>query len=248
MLELIKKFTIYAPKSGMVIYQKEWGGSKRKVGSTINPWDRTIATLPDFSVMVSKTYVNEVDFNKVKAGQKVRLGIDAFPDRKYDGVVTSVANTGEQLKNSDAKVFEVLIRMNQSDSILRPSMTTSNEIMIASFDSVLYLPLEAIYADSVPFVYRTNGVKQVVIPGEMNDNYRIIEQGLAEGDEVYLSTPERPEKFVLKGLDLITVIKEREAKKLEEEKKRQEEEQNRKNARKGSGFGGQMKMPAGMKK
>ncbi|MDR2027433.1 MAG: efflux RND transporter periplasmic adaptor subunit [Prevotellaceae bacterium] len=234
MLDLISRFTIYAPKPGMVIYMKEWGGSKRKVGSTISPWDRTIATLPDLSVMVSKTYVNEVDISKIKTGQTVRLGVDAFPDRKYTGAVTDVANVGEQLRNSDAKVFEVLVRMNQSDSILRPSMTTSNEILIATIPDVIYLPLEAMYADSVPFVYRTNGTKQVIIPGEMNDNFRIIEQGLKEGDEVYLSTPEHPETFELAGEELILLLKEREAKRKEEEL--QQEREREQNPRRRGGF------------
>jgi hypothetical protein len=236
-LDLLSRFTIYAPKPGMVIYMKEWGGSKRKVGSNISPWDRTIATLPDLSVMVSKTYVNEVDISKVKIGQTVRLGVDAFPDRKYTGIVTDVANVGEQLRNSDAKVFEVLVRMNQSDSILRPSMTTSNEILISTIQDVIYVPLEALYADSVPFVYRTNGKKQVIIPGEMNDNFRIIEQGLEEGDEVYLSTPEHPEKFELTGLDLIQVLKEQDAKR-KEEALRQEREREQNSRRRGGGGGG----------
>jgi hypothetical protein len=234
MLDLISRFTIYAPKPGMVIYLKEWGGSKRKVGSTISPWDRTIATLPDLSVMVSKTYVNEVDISKIKSGQTVRVGVDAFPDRKYTGVVTDVANVGEQLRNSDAKVFEVLVRMNQSDSILRPSMTTSNEILISAVQDVIYIPLEALYADSVPFVYRTNGKKQVVIPGEMNDNFRIIEQGLEEGDEVYLSAPEHPEKFELAGEEFVQVIKDREAKR-KEDAALQQKEREKNNSRRGPG-------------
>jgi multidrug efflux pump subunit AcrA (membrane-fusion protein) len=246
MLDLISRFTIYAPKPGMVIYLKEWSGNKRKVGSTISPWDRTIATLPDLSTMVSKTYVNEVDISKIRARQTVRVGVDAFPDRKYTGIVTDVANVGEQLKNSDAKVFEVLVRMNQSDSILRPSMTTSNEILIATIPDVIYIPLEALYADSVPFVYRTNGTKQVVIPGEMNDNFRIIEQGLDEGDEVYLSTPEHPEKFELAGHDLVQILKERETKRKEEAQRQERERE--KNSRRRGGFnpGGRPGGPGGM--
>jgi hypothetical protein len=237
MLFLLSKFTIYAPKPGMVIYMKEWSGSKRKVGSTISPWDKTIATLPDLSVMVSKTYVNEVDISKIKKDQEVRLGVDAFPDKKYTGIVTDVTNVGEQLRNSDAKVFEILVRMNQSDPILRPSMTTSNEVVISTTPDVLFLPLEALHADTLPFVYRTNGTKQVVIPGEMNDNFRIIEQGLDEGDEVYLSTPEKPETFGLVGQELIPIIREREAKKKEEALER-ERENDRNNARRRGGQGG----------
>lgn len=218
-LDVLKKFTIFAPKSGMVIYFKMWNGEKRKIGSSVNPWDRTIATLPDLSSMVSKTYVNEVDISKVKKGQQVRVGVDAFPDKQYSGLVTEVANVGEQLKNADAKVFEVIIRINESDSIMRPSMTTSNKIVIAVIPDVITVPLEALHADdSVTFVYRSNKTKQVVVTGEMNDNLRIVEQGLKEGEEIYLSLPEAGASFKLVGDELIPVIKEREQKRKLQEK------------------------------
>ncbi|MDD5284170.1 MAG: efflux RND transporter periplasmic adaptor subunit, partial [Bacteroidales bacterium] len=108
---VLEDFTIYAPSDGMVIYFREWSGDKRRIGSSISGWDLTVATLPDLSNMLSKTYVNEIDIAKVKAGQPVRLGVDAFPDRNYTGVVKEVSNIGEQLKNADAKVFEVIIKV-----------------------------------------------------------------------------------------------------------------------------------------
>lgn len=219
---VISKFTIFAPQSGMVIYKKEWGGQKRKVGSMISPWDLTIATLPDLSSMNSKTYVNEIDISKVKAGQEVRIGIDAFPEKKYTGQVIEVANIGEQLQNTDAKVFEVVISIDQADSIMRPSMTTSNQIVTNIYDDVLFIPLEAIHnEDSLSFVYTKSNKKQVIIPGETNENYIIIEQGLTEKDEVYLSVPKNTERFKLSGEELIPILKERERLKKEAEKKNQ---------------------------
>ncbi len=227
---VIDKFTIYAPQGGMVIYKKEWSGQKRKVGSTISPWDLAVATLPDLSEMNSKTYVNEIDISKVKSGQKVRLGIDAFPEKKYTGEVNVVANIGEQLQNTDAKVFEVLIRVDQSDSIMRPAMTTSNQIITNVYDDVLFIPLEAVHnEDSLSFVYVKNGRKQIIVPGETNENHMIVEQGLEEGEEIYLSVPENADRFKLSGEELIAIIKEREAqKKLAEKKRVEEQEQSKK--------------------
>ncbi len=234
--KVIDKFIIFAPQSGMVIYKKEWSGQKRKVGSTISPWDLAVATLPDLSVMNSKTYVNEIDISKVKTGQKVRIGIDAFPEKKYTGEVIQVANIGEQLQNTDAKVFEVLIGVDQSDSIMRPAMTTSNQIVTNVYDEVLFVPLEAIHnEDSLSFVYTKSGKKQIIIPGETNENYIIIEQGVEEGTEVYLSVPENAEKFKLAGEDLISIIKEREAQNKLEEQKRSEEQATQQNKRKPNG-------------
>lgn len=234
MMGILNKFVILAPKPGMVIYYREWSGQKRKVGSTVSPWDLTVATLPDLSVMNSKTYVNEIDVSKVKKGQKVRIGVDAFPEKKYNGEVFEVANIGEQLPNTDAKVFEVAIRVEGFDPILRPSMTTSNQIVTNVFENVLSLPLEAIHAeDSLSFVYTKKGKKQIVVTGEMNENFIIIEKGLNPDEEVYLSIPVKPESFDLIGQELIPVIKEKiRSKRLEEEKLKvqQTEEMNPRNA------------------
>jgi HlyD family secretion protein len=223
--ELLSKFAVTAPSSGMVIYKRDRTGAKRKIGSSINPWDNVVATLPDMSSMISKTYVNEIDVSKVKPGQKVEINVDAFPERSYTGLVTSVANIGEQLPNADAKVFEVLIKVDGSDPILRPSMTTGNKIITKIIKDVIYIPLESVQAgaDSVPFVYLKNRNKQVVLLGESNENNVVIEKGLEKGTSIYLSTPSSPEKFRMIGQELISVIKEREkAKKLEELRLRQE--------------------------
>jgi hypothetical protein len=213
-------------------------GTKRKTGSTINPWDNVVATLPDMSSMISKTYVNEIDVSKVKSGQKVEIMVDAFPEKSYTGVVSSVANIGEQLPNADAKVFEVLIKVDGSDPILRPSMTTGNKIITKTIKDVIYIPLESVQAgtDSVPFVYLKNGNKQVVVLGESNENNVVIEQGLEPGIQIYLSTPEDPEGFKLVGEDLITVNKERAKAKRDEEKRIRDEAERAKEQRAGGGM------------
>lgn len=224
---VLSKFIIKAPADGMIIYKRDRMGAKRKLGSSINPWDNVVATLPDMSSMMSKTYVNEIDVSKVKPGQHVELVVDAFPEKKYTGTVLSVANIGEQLPNADAKVFEVLIEVDGSDPILRPSMTTGNKIVTKTINDVTFIPLESVQTgpDSIPFVYLKNGTRQVVVLGESNENNVVVEQGLQPGVQVYLSSPAKPENFKLVGEELVSVIKEREkAKKAEEMRLRAEAE------------------------
>lgn len=201
--DLEKQFTITAPKKGMVNYYRDWDG-KRQTGSTIQPWDPTVATLPDLSQMLSKTYINEVDIRKVKVGQEVLLGLDAFPEAQLHGTVTSVANMGENRKGADTKVFEVEIDVKETDSLYRPGMTTSNKVVIRELKEKLQIPLEAVFgADSVSFVYLKSGVslnKQEVYLGAANDEFVIVEAGLKEGDEVLLTAPENPDSYNLKAL------------------------------------------------
>lgn len=197
-----EEFVIKAPKAGMVIYRRNFDGSKQGVGSSLNTWDNVVATLPDLSRMISKTYVNEIDISKVKTGQKVKIGIDAFPEKEYTGVVTEVANIGEQLSNSNAKVFEVIIEVNEYDSILRPAMTTKNTILTAVIDSVLFIPLEALQSnDSISYVFTAKNSRQQVITGESNENEIIIRAGLEPADEVLLLAPDNPESYKLVMLD-----------------------------------------------
>jgi hypothetical protein len=197
MVTILNSFRVYAPKSGMIIYKRDWRGRKTQTGSSISPWDNVVAQLPDLSKMISKTYVNEIDISKVREGQTVVLSIDAFPDREYHGTVSEVANIGQQNQGSDAKVFEVIINVEESDSIMRPSMTTKNSIITASFDSVLFIPLESIHNnDSLSFVFMNKGggiIKQEVITGASNENEIIIQEGLDPDDEVYLTIPDNPD-------------------------------------------------------
>jgi len=231
---LISQFVVRAPAPGMVIYKREWGGAKRKVGSMIRPQDPVVATLPDLSSMVTKTYVNEIDISKVKAGQKVRITVDAFPEKSFTGEVYSVANIGEQLPNTDAKVFEVMIKLDNTDPILRPSMTTGNQIITKAFPEVMYIPLEAVYAtsDSIPYVYTRDNRRQIVVLGESNEDQIIVEQGLEPGEVLHLLQPANPDVYKLAGEDLIPIIRDQiRLKKEEEERIKRENQSQRTNSR-----------------
>lgn len=209
--DFLTKFTITAPSSGMVIYKKDRNGSKRKAGSTVNPFDRVIATLPDLNSMISKVYVNEIDVAKIKQGQKVNINVDAFPQKSYNGTVMTIANIGEQLPNSDSKMFEVQIKLDGSDPALRPTMTTGNKIVIKTYNDVLYIPTECVQtgSDSIPFVYGKNKTKDIVILGESNEKNIVVEKGLEPGDVIYLIPPLNTENFKLVGEELIPIIKSR---------------------------------------
>jgi hypothetical protein len=205
MLNVLSQFTVYAPKNGMVIYARNWGGNKKKAGSTISTWDPVVATLPDLSQMIVKTYVNEIDISKISKGQFVEIGVDAFPDKSYKGEVVEVANIGEQKQGSNAKVFEVIIDVSESDTILRPAMTTKNSIVTAVINSSLFIPLEALFnSDSVTYVYTDRGrsiIKQQIFTGESNENEIIVIEGLKPDDQVYLTVPENSDDLKIRRID-----------------------------------------------
>jgi len=197
MEEVANEFTIFAPDEGMVIYYKTWRG-KVAAGSQIDAWDPIVAELPDLSDMISKSYVNEVDINKIKPGLDVELRVDALPEKTYKGKVLQVANVGEELRGFDSKVFEVTIQVLELDTMMRPAMTTGAEIMVDEFKDAISIPLEALFTDSLNYVFKLSKsglIKQEVIPGMSSDTRVIIEHGLDEGEEVYLSIPANADKL-----------------------------------------------------
>lgn len=202
-IELTAQMNVTAPKSGMVIYVNDWNG-KRGPGSQISSWDPTIAELPDLSEMITKAFINEVDITKVILGQKARITLDAFPGKEFHGQVISKANIGEQVRNFDTKVFEVLVLLSSIDSLLRPAMTTGIDIVTDSLPTCLQVPLEAIQTDSVSFVYKKSKsgfVKQEVVTGPSNDLSISVAAGLEAGDEVSLNPPTEDDKLEFVYLD-----------------------------------------------
>ena len=187
-------FYISAPEDGMVIYRRNWRGEKQGIGATVRAHDPVVATLPDLSKMISRTYINEVDINYVAENQQVDIGLDAFPEKKLTGTVVEVANIGEQRPNTDSKVFQILIEIHESDTTLRPGMTTSNTILAKEIRDVLFVPVECIHSegDSITYVYKKTGlgyIKQQIMTDISNSDETIVTDGLDNGDVLYLSDP-----------------------------------------------------------
>jgi len=205
LLKLYDALIIKAPKPGMVIYAKDRFGIKIQIGSVLTPWSPIIATLPDMTKMISETYVNEIDISKIKVGQKVTLSIDAFPDKELKGEVISVANIGQPMPKSDSKVFEVNIRVHGSDPDLKPAMTTGNVIQTGSYENKIYVPSEAVFeTDSTKFVYvkKKDVIRQIVDLGDENEDYVIVNKGIAEGQILLLNEPEKLDEIEITGWEI----------------------------------------------
>jgi hypothetical protein len=81
--------------------------------------------------------------------------------------------------------------------------------MLNTFDTVVYIPLECVQAgiDSIPYVYKKNGTKQVVVLGEVNDKSIIVRKGLESGQQIYSIPPADAADFKLVGKELILEAK-----------------------------------------
>lgn len=194
LLSLKDGLRVKAPSDGMIIYGKSWRGNKIKVGDDVGRWMPLIATLPDLSKLVSETFVQEVDIKHIKTGQIVRINIDAFPDRKFTGKISAVANVGQKIPGKDMNGFKVTIQLDAFSEKILPGMTTNNAIVTGSWTNANIIPREALFGnDSLQFVYKIEGLstikQQVKTGGENETDFRIIE-GLKKGDKILLQHPE----------------------------------------------------------
>ena len=206
--ELKDNLIIRSPKSGIVTYYQYSSGGYVQTGSGVSRGG-VIATFPNMNNWVTKTYINEIDISLIKPGQKVKVGIDAFPEKELDGEVVEVANMGLTVPQSDAKAFEVKIKINDSDKDVKPGMTSSNTIQVGNYDDVVYVPIESVFTDdSLSFVYLAgnNKKRQIIETGDENENFIIVQQGISEGQELYLSKPQNAEDFELTGKEIYADI------------------------------------------
>jgi HlyD family secretion protein len=148
---------IFAPVSGIVSKLSVEQG-ERVVGTSQMAGTEMmrIANLNDMEVSVD---VNENDIIKVGIGDTADIEVDAYPNRKFKGTVTEIANsatTSAQTTSDQVTNFVVKIRILRSSyadltakfgkrkSVFRPGMSASVEIQTERTENVLTLPIEAV--------------------------------------------------------------------------------------------------------
>ena len=144
------KTTITSPIDGNVTRLKSQLG-ERVLGTSFN-MGTEIMTVADLNEMEARVDIGEIDVVIIEPGQKARLEVDAFKDRKFSGIVTEIANSskssGSSLmqsssQNQEATKFEVRIRIAEKENF-RPGMSVSTEIETRYRTNVLSVPYATI--------------------------------------------------------------------------------------------------------
>jgi HlyD family secretion protein len=146
--EDLSKTTIIAPIDGTVTRLQSQPG-ERVLGTSFNKGTE-IMTISDLSQMEARVDIGEVDVVLIKPGQKARLEVDAFRDKKFSGVVTEIANSSKSAASAlgasssqEATKFEVRIRINENTAF-RPGMSVSTEIESRYVTNALTVPYAAV--------------------------------------------------------------------------------------------------------
>jgi HlyD family secretion protein len=122
----------------------------------------------------------------VKAGQKATVIFDAFPNKTFTGIVSSINTTGSV--SSGVTTYPTTINLDTANPSIYANMSATASIIINSKDSILYVPTAAVQnqnGQGVVRVLKNGQVQDVTVEtGISSDTDIEIVSGLNEGDEV----------------------------------------------------------------
>ncbi|MBI3449011.1 MAG: efflux RND transporter periplasmic adaptor subunit [Acidobacteria bacterium] len=185
----IAKMKIAAPQDGIVIYQTDWQGDKKKVGDSI--WrNLKVLKLPDLSEMMGKADVDEPDAGNLKVGDPVSIHLDALPDATLTGKLTSIGRVVQQAsRGSTLKVYKIEFSLDRTDpSRMRPGMRLRADVEVDRAPRALVVPQEAIVLTAggpALFVRRGGRFEESPVRlGRRDGGLVEVLDGAAEGDVV----------------------------------------------------------------
>lgn len=178
--------TVRAPFSGRL------GIRQVNVGQYLSPGTE-IVTLEQLNPLFVDFYLPQQDLARLRVGQKVDVGVDAYPGRLFPAVITAIGAT----ITSDTRSVAVRAELQNSDLTLRPGMFTSVFVDVGSPQEKVTLPQTAIaynsYGDTVYVVEQgkdaqgqvTRIAKQVFVTlgATRGDQVQVL-SGIQAGEEV----------------------------------------------------------------
>jgi HlyD family secretion protein len=144
--ETFSKTSIKAPMTGVVSQLISELG-ERVSGSTFTQGTE-IMTVADLSTMEARVDVGENDIVMVSKDDTARIEVDSYPERKFVGIVSQIANTAKSTGVGTADQvtnFEVRIRIAAPpDAQFRPGMSMSADIETETRLNVLTVPIQSV--------------------------------------------------------------------------------------------------------
>lgn len=194
----IAKCSITAPCPGQVIYAND--GPSAANGDPIIAEGKTVRErqilirLPDPKQMRVLARVNEARIDQVKKGMAVNIAVDAFPDGQLQGIVRSVGEypLPSLIPYSTVKEYAAEIEIRNPPLSLRSGMTAKVGIQVASLESAVQVPVQAILErDDRHFCFVPDAQGHVeareVELGPANHANVVIKSGLSPDEQVFLA-------------------------------------------------------------
>jgi len=199
--------TMHAPQDGEVVYanlqnnNSRGGSTPETISEGAQVRERqAIINLPDVTQMKVDCRIHESQIAAVRRGLPVRVRMEAFPDRPFNGIVTEVSSvpiTG-RWPNMDLREYDTEIKLTDDVEILRtlrPGLTAQVEILVDNREDVLQVPVQSIVSvagKQFGFVLKEDGPQQRdLVVGQSNLTHVEIKGGLEAGERVVMNPRSR---------------------------------------------------------
>ena len=203
--EQLAKTTILSPLTGTITRLNSEVGER--VLGTVQNAGTEIMTISDLNQIEARVNVGEMDVVGIKPGQKARLEVDAFKDRKFTGVVSDVANSSVgsgssslgsiSSQSQQATQFQVRIRVTEKEPDFRPGMSVTAEIETEYRTNVLTVPLASVTTRPM----KPEGTNATAMASQTN--------AVAATNEVAVTNTAKPKAklgFAAKPTDVVFVV------------------------------------------
>ncbi|HEY2246453.1 MAG TPA: efflux RND transporter periplasmic adaptor subunit [Bradyrhizobium sp.] len=183
---LISQKLVRAPFEG------ELGVRMVEVGQYVSA-GTTIVSLTALDELYANFTVTEKDSGHLKVGQTVRIKVDAYPGRDFEGKITTI----EPQIMADTRNIRVQATIANPDHILKPGMFATTTVVLPDKPAVITVPETAVdytlYGDSVFLITEKKeddgkttltAVRTFVQTGNRIDGRAEILKGLKSGDRV----------------------------------------------------------------
>ncbi|HZW24181.1 MAG TPA: efflux RND transporter periplasmic adaptor subunit [Gallionella sp.] len=175
------RVTFHAPVAGVVLEKRAVQGMRFMPGEELY-------RIADLSTVWVVADVAEQDIAGIKAGDAVRVKVDAYPGQRFDGKIAFVYPT----LNSSTRTVQVRAELANPLGLLKPAMFAQVELPVGGASPVLTVPASAVI---------DSGVRQVVLVqlaegrfeprtvtlGTHGDDYVEVLSGVKEGERVVTS-------------------------------------------------------------
>jgi HlyD family secretion protein len=96
----------------------------------------------DLTQMQVDANVSEADIGDIREGQKADFTVEAFPDRRFTGVVAQVRQAPISVQNVIS--YDVVIKTGNAELLLKPGMTATAHIILAEHEDVPRIAQQAL--------------------------------------------------------------------------------------------------------
>jgi HlyD family secretion protein len=184
--------TIVSPMDGLVLSRNVEVGDAVSSILVLGSQATLIMTLGNVSSVYVLGKVDEADIGKVYLGQRARIVVEAFKNKRYTGEVTKISPLGVEKDN--VTTFEIRASIRNPGGELKANMSANAEIILEEKQDVLIIPEAAVIYDKdrntfleVPDPKLEEGKKKIAVKlGISNGVKTELVSGLKRGDKVVL--------------------------------------------------------------